>query len=327
MFAIKRFLNLLFVVIAVFWLRYTFAIESNWLFYSAFLLSLITFNTWPFKHFLMMAFTGSMMALLMVLASAMPFGTAIPIATLFLITFICTLLMKKYRQYGYPLFIINLTFIIAICMPAASWPENMMHSGSILIGTIIAIVGQLLFIIHFKQDQANSWFRIALAALEDLTKDVFSCFLQPGYKENQYLFEHHLHDAKNKFLQALYQLRRFSGKESEAKIKKLENLFTILLDCSQLRTRVSDFTIFDVCKTDLVAIEKTMGELLKNIRNQGVTQKTQDAVVNPAASLTNQINQFENTYQTVLRVTALEPLVFLLFILDLKTFAEVLDDL
>lgn len=323
LFAIKRIINLIVVALAAWLLSFFLNLNTSWFLYVAFLLSLIPLDTSIFKQLCVVVLTGCILVLSVALSSVLVFHW-IAIIAILLITFLCMLAVLSLKKYRYPIFLINLTFVLILCLPPVLLTPNMLLGKSIALGALVAALGQLVLMANYKKDQANSWFKTTVSALEELTGEIFSCF-QQSYKDNQYLYEHRLHDAKIKFLQALNQLRRFSNADN-LKIIKLENLFTILIDCSQLRARITDFTIFEVCRADLIAIEKIMRQLLQGIRQHHDLEEVRNHPNIETTALLALIAQFEGTYQSVLRVTAHEPLVFLLFILDLKAFSEVIDD-
>jgi len=129
--------------------------------------------------------------------------------------------------------------------------------------------------------------------LQNLTSDIFACFLQSNYEDNLYLYEHRIHTSKAKCIPLPPQQQR---------------IFNGLLDCGLLRWRVKDKSVFQVCHNEMVVLANTLKLSL-------TLKKNEDA-------LSSAISAFENIYQNVLAVTAKEPLAFLLFIASLKVLKE-----
>lgn len=136
--------------------------------------------------------------------------------------------------------------------------------------------------------------------LESLNNKIFSCFLEPDYPQNEYLYERRLHMQKNKCIKKIRNTHSF-----------YEKLFIIMLDYAQLRQRVSDHHTFSLCRVELIAIQQAINHLLQS-----------PAKLNYIETFEEKINRFEDIYQNVLRVTAPDPLVFMLFIDSLRQFGQ-----
>ena len=102
---------------------------------------------------------------------------------------------------------------------------------------------------------------------------------------------------------------------------KLNALFDALMNCALLRRRVTDMTIFGVCRQEMAGIAGAIDYAFDQMIKQN---KQQQKVVN-VALLHDKIRQLEECFQQVLQVTAREPLVFLLFIQGIKGFCGELE--
>src|SRR3990167_1811350 len=87
--------------------------------------------------------------------------------------------------------------------------------------------------------------KLALVHLKRLNQEIFSCFLQPEYSDNIYLFERRIHLQKNKCIRAIYRLHDVGI------VSQLNELYANLMDMAQLRRRVKDYTLFDICRPEL----------------------------------------------------------------------------
>jgi hypothetical protein len=224
----------------------------------------------------------------------------------------------KYSCYRYPLFIINFLAILAI-WSAPSLSQNLFRVMLVLGVTALICFFYILWTLLFYRSQLRIDTIRALQELNLASREIFSCFLQPDYAANIYLFEKRLHLQKNNFMRSLYKLQAM-GRSSYTKkyLNKIDELFDILMDCSQLRRRVSDHTVFALCVNELSAIsqeiDKLFGEMILAV-------KTKLEVVD-SIPLAEKIKMFEDNFLNVLRVTAREPLAFFLFIMSLKAFRE-----
>ena len=98
--------------------------------------------------------------------------------------------------------------------------------------------------------------------------------------------------------------------------KRLElmPIVDIIFSLNQLRHRVTDVSIYEICARELKEIEKTSinfllkGELFSEI-------------------FLKKIHEFEAIYNNTLRVVAPDPMIFLFFIQDLYAFHEQVEQL
>jgi hypothetical protein len=177
-----------------------------------------------------------------------------------------------------------------------------------------------LYRLHIKE---------ALRRYRYLTIELFSCFLQPEYSDNLYLFERRIHIQKKCLLQVLTKIHNivnhinFKKKYKKYKnydqyvlvLSKLNCLFDITMDYAQLRQRVTDFSELKLCHQEMFAIftalENYISVLLSFKRNN-------DSFVR----VTEKIQQFERVYQQVLTVTVRDPFIFFLFMSALKKLGQ-----
>ena len=162
-----------------------------------------------------------------------------------------------------------------------------------------------------------------MRSLSRLTDEFFSCLLQQAYPKNLYLFERRLHVEKQKYFIAMTKLNEpipHLQEKEQVTMQTIEHLFDVLMDCMQLRRRVSDHTIFEVCANELTAISKAIQTMFSAIL---ATLNGKKKLLDEEA-LKNAIKRLEENYLNVLQVTAKEPLVFLLFISSLTDLRKAL---
>ncbi len=98
-------------------------------------------------------------------------------------------------------------------------------------------------------------------------------------------------------------------------LKKIEHLSEIIFAIHQLRLRIKDFSIFEIVAREIFFLKKASTLLLlKFQKNTFIQQEIDDFL--------QALHAFEAMYERTLRVTAKEPLVFLIFIQDLYVFYD-----
>lgn len=141
-----------------------------------------------------------------------------------------------------------------------------------------------------------------------LVTDIFSCLLVPDYPANLYLYERRVHKEKINCLYWLSALREYRGIENEAE------WLTLLLDAGQLRRRVTDHTVFGLCREELMDIESALAAVISCIGKL--------ASIEALAALAATLDRLEDSFEHVIKVTAREPVVFILFIGALRAFHD-----
>lgn len=145
--------------------------------------------------------------------------------------------------------------------------------------------------------------------LSRLITVVFACLTAPEYPDNIYLFERRVHKQKIKCIRLL--------KSKTTLGRHYLSLFEIILDVGQLRRRISDYTVLGLCENELMTLQESMTGLLTAA---GSTPR-HDRMY---AAYAHAINQFEDIFEHVVKVTAREPLVFILFIGALRELQHML---
>jgi hypothetical protein len=283
--------------------------QRHWLIWSGLFLSLITQGDSFLKRQMIILLTaiGSLLSVWLVAnAHVVPMALAF---VLLVITLVCVYSTQRHPEYSLSYFLINLFALLGACFP----PSHAEEAQCLLFlasGAFIPLVLQFIFLPGFKKRESQAFFHIAMQCLSDLNRDIFACFLERDYPDNKYQYEKRLHSQKMRLMQTVSH----SKKIGLTFANELTRIFEILLDLAQLRGRVSDFSIFQVCAIELTAIQDAMDQLLS-----GKSKDTE--------RLFECIQRFEETYQHVLTVTAKEPLPFLLFIASLRAFSEAIGGL
>ena len=161
---------------------------------------------------------------------------------------------------------------------------------------------------NFISEWRTSLFlRSGFRQLAKLQKILFSCYFKKNYFSNRSSDEKKVHYQK----QCVSRLMR----KSEFVFDKLEHLYEIIFSIHQLRYRIKDYSTLEICASELKKIEQASIILLKKLA-------AKKSISSEGVALTDAIHSFEQIYNTVLRVVAQDPIVFLFFIQDLYAFQE-----
>lgn len=314
--SIKIIVYLLSVAIVAFLIQSTmYNTQSKWLIWSALLVALLPRKSSFWRHQFFALTISIAMAFVAIFTSLL---LHLPLLLACYLMFLTMFLMyqgSRRPDVALGLLYINLFAILPIGEPI-SLHEGLMRGWTIIAGGVIALLMQFILFVNDKRNSNQQLKELQLRQLQQLTNDIFNCFLQPEYGENIYLYEKRLHEDKTKITQLFSQL---ACNNSKSLTQKLKQIYALLLDCAQLRRRVTDHTTFGVCKQDLTVIHQVLNKIF--------IQLIQNKKALATDELRASIQRLEETYQSVMHIAAREPLVFLLFIESLKTLAENLEEI
>lgn len=332
--SIKRLLYLAFVISSAFYIKsyFHYSPQIYWLVWTALIFSLITVGDTFKRRIEIITAAGLIASFSVFIASNLSWYLPLSAAYLSLITLSCVYMSQAYPKFFFPIFIINIFTILSAGM-AISLVESVDRVMWMNVGLLIALFYQLLFYPYFIQNEIRAYFILALQKLKKLNTDIFACLLEPEYPDNHYLYEHRIHKQKNCFMVVMLRLRemdnilhkKISSNEKvahEERLDQLDLLFDNMLDYSQIRRRVTDYSTFSVCSQELKAIAIEINQAIDGaIASMG----NKKLYIN-TESLNQKIIQLEASYHNVLQIASREPLTFLLFIDSLVAFRKNLDE-
>lgn len=147
--------------------------------------------------------------------------------------------------------------------------------------------------------------------LHQLAAAFLNALLSPDYADHRYLHERRHHDAKQLIAQALWAMR------TDAALPVALSVEAAMLEAIQLRFRVQDWALFQVCEIELQGLKAVLcacfDKLSESACDEGHLQW-----------LDAQITQFESITETVLSVSAPDPQPFTLFIFALQSLRAAL---
>lgn len=299
--------------------------ERYWLIWSCLLFSLIAVGKNFADRLCILVVAGIGFALEVLLFSLLVKSKWLAPTAIFLITFASLFLTERFWQYFYIFFLANLFAVLAVSIPT-QLSGSLDRSLFVSIGILISLFFQAIFRWQFIDERVRHSIVDTLRYFKWLTNDVFACFLQPAYTENIYLFESRIHKQKIRSMKCLNQLneatkavknRHDSTIKTRLFLEMFNRIFILIQDLSQLRRRVSDHTIFDVCRDELVHVNDDITRIFTKLAQQIHAQN--DVLETSIDLLGQHIEQLEAVYTSALQVIAREPLVFLLFIASLKS--------
>ena len=325
---LKRFIYLILVTGLTFFLYYRFpASEGYWCIWTALLFSQITFGVTFLQRLFHLIFLALLATLIVFAAGMMTSVVAFTFLYLFLITFSCALISQKYPTYFLSAFIVNLLAILAM-QHSLPFTENVTRGAYVLVGATISIICQIIFWPRFMRNEWRSHINMTLQNMTSLTDDIFACLLEPDYPENIYLYERRIHLQKDAFLRNLIKLKHFIHQSSTlppvektrltSVAARLDHLFDIILDAAQLRRRITDYATLEVCKRELDTINHEINKIYSHLI---AATKARDYKID-TLPLQHAIIRLDESYQSIIQVTAREPLAFFLFIASMKAFLE-----
>lgn len=227
-----------------------------------------------------------------------------------------------FEEYGNPypeIFLTILLFNIIVATNENSVSINFLILGSIFLGLmIIFVVKIILFPINYYHKKIDLLSE-ALHALINLNDDIFACLLQSDYGTNVYLYERRIHYRKAQYLHVLKKINReFKDATKDDVVAKIKSTYSDLLDISQIRRRVKDYTTFALCQPEFKKISHEIKRLLQTVNIYFVTNKIQ-IDLKPFARA---VQQLDDNYHHVLQIAAKEPIVFALFIQSLNRLPQ-----
>jgi hypothetical protein len=207
----------------------------------------------------------------------------------------------------------------------ASISDKHVIALSIVVGTLVALLPQCILYWRFTKHLQQGRIQEMIKQLKILNQEIFACYLSSQYQEEKYIYERRIHQIKKYYLRASVSFAKTVASHSALNqlVNHFDHLFDILMNLAQLRTRVEDFTIFNVCHTELTAVCDELDSLLKEL----YAAYHQKNLTRDVKMFQQQIQQLETLYQRVLQVTAPDPFVFVLFIGSLHDAAREVEEL
>lgn len=320
---IKRLIYLLLISGIVFFALSNHYTQINWFIWALLALSFVSIEAIEWRQQVLVCAAGLAIIIAVVISGSISSQIYLLASYLFILTAVCMFGSQLYPQSGLALFTVNLFALVASqFMP--TWIENVDRMVAMSAGLLLAILVQLIFFWPFRRSESRLYLVTIVQELRKLSEEIFENCLVSEYGDSVYLFERRLHLQKNKTMRAFDKLRQWmllkswhaNEKEAlQALTTRLHHLYALLLDCAQLRFRITDYTTLDICKQEMTEVAHELDILF------AVCMKPHRKIPSDElklALLEQKIKRLEENYQHVLQVAAPEPLIFLLFIAGLQ---------
>ena len=166
-----------------------------------------------------------------------------------------------------------------------------------------------LFLFRLRRAKKKCFF-----ALQKLLTMQFLGFLNAEYLKHPAFYEKSLNKWRCYFLKHLQSLRKLSIGEYQ----QIDKLHEVTCSMHLLTLRVTDQTVFEICRREMQVIEKAATRILLAL-SKNKKSDTQE--------LLDEILMFEGLFSKTLQIVMNDPVVFLFFILDLYAFHSIVSDL
>lgn len=320
MLLVRRLIYLILVVLTALAVEVRYVSgQGYWVLWAGLSLAIIVGGGGFAKRLSITLVSGVLLSVTSILANTLTLYPPLLVVYLISLIYFAMLFIQRDPNHHYSVFTVLFFTILSAALPT-TLVGGIDRGCDIFVGAIIACVYQCIFLPAFYRSEINAKIYQMIESLVKLTDEIFACFLQPAYAENTYSYERRIHVQKKRFIGLLQYAIQMDTKKNHyhAMLVSLEKIFELLLSCALLRVRVTDQTIFAVCHQELTDIYE---ELRLNLNEMLNVFKRKNSYLN-TQGLLDRIERLENNYQTVLQVTAYEPLVFLLFISSLKDIKE-----
>ena len=293
-------------------LAWYFLPQSLWptlLFFTAILtLAQQTLPLWPRSAHFKLTFILLASALFSVVCFNLPCGK-------WLLLPLAAFLLWWFSQESYLMQLIKVSSAVLLILGAMlkplAWPYLF---GVISLSAVLASLNPQYFMPQRAlRSEAALCQRNGFRALAEFTQTLFAGLAASYYPQNTYSVERALHFSRTRCLSVIDAWQRVGvPTDLQATLMRLQETFTLLIDASQLRFRISDFTVFGLCADEIHGLGNALVAALRQLEYH------QQLAPAELARLQQALAQWDVIYQQVINVSAREPVVFVLFTEALK---------
>lgn len=276
--------------------------QAVWLLYAALPLMCIVIDKSAWRRVLCIFLTGFIASTILLVFAAIESPLASFLVALLIIggTVYFGLI---YANYYLVSIYIALTVIVTSLLQM-TFMQGISSGVYLLMGTTLSALWQVVFIYKEKQYRSNYLFNECLKELNQLQQTILTCLVEPNYSDKRYQFERRMHLQKYQFMRSAGEYAELSKENMAA---QLLQLYSVLLESALIRWRISDFNIFSFGQKELQTISQALNQIFSSKFKQGLQL------------LNDSIDQLDDLYENILKVTAKEPLPVLLFVGSLRS--------
>ncbi len=168
-----------------------------------------------------------------------------------------------------------------------------------------------------------------LGVLAQLQHTYFACYKDRDYFSKQSVYEKEIYKKCSKWLISVSRARFLLNKNKKVSAEwrvvfsRVEHLSEVIFSLNQLRFRVSQHAIYEICSFEMQALDRTSAAAFKDVTKMLLWDNNSI----PSLELLDCIHSFEAISNRVLRVASPEPIVFLFFIQDLYALNDEINKL
>lgn len=181
----------------------------------------------------------------------------------------------------------------------------------------------------FKEWRIKLSISRCLYALMRLQQAYFACYHPQKYLSKQLDAEKIIYQKRSRWLRHILKTRKLLARmksvsaEWQIIFSNIDHLSEIIFSLHQLRFRVHDPAIYQICSYEMEALNKATTQAFKDAATILLWNK--NAI--PPITLLESIHSFEAISNRVLKVASPEPIVFLFFIQDLYALNDEINKL
>lgn len=279
----------------------------GWLLLLTITLSLIA-QTLPAASNGTLRFILVVAALLSLICFNLPFGQ-------WLIVLLVGCVMLLFSAETYLAQLIKTSSIVLLIAATEVKPTSLpLWIGVIILGGLCGSLSiKPFWLAGYLRSDAEIYQRNGFKALAEYTQIFFAGLEASYYPQHIYRVERALHFKRMRCLQVIEAWQMIAERSHTVKAcARLKETFTLLIDASQLRFRISDFTVFGLCADEIKQLGKTLVAGLTQLEHQNTL------AANELQSIQQALAHWDAIYQQVVNVSAREPVVFVLFTETLK---------
>jgi len=224
--------------------------------------------------------------------------------------------------YFASLFLVNL-FGIVSCGTTGNVLEI---AHALLFGTAVAIFIRLVCYPQSIAARLSQTLTEFLQSLDQIQQKIFLIYSQRDYLLQHLRYEKKLHQQREVIFGVMEHFRYFIKQLKAEKQERwlhylthLENLFELIIALGNLRYRIKDHSTFEVGEKEFKGISTALSEILLRL-SQFASQKKGCPL--DLTALVAQTHSFEELNQAALQMLVPDPVVFLIFIQNLRAITQ-----
>lgn len=249
---------------------------------------------------------------------------------LFIVAFLSSYLALKKTAYYLPVIFINLLGFLSAGIHVG-YQLSITRFENTIVGTAVAILVCSILWPPSIKNTVNQLLRNYFFTMDQFQKIIFLLYSKRDYKENSYFYEKELNQKRFNVIKTVQLLQKIGSKidNSDKKMWRIINhisaVFEIMTMLSNLRYRVQDHSLFEVYEKEFNYFSNTTTLIFREFMMQLNSKSSNQPIKNIKQltdSILSSVHSFEDIYRSTLQVVTSEPLIYLIFIQNMKDFCK-----